>query len=581
MGIRPVSVRTGESASVVADADVPGGSPVGVSEALVAAKLRVPAAGRLVVPRTRLFTLVSQGVTGPLTVISAAAGSGKTTLAASWASAGLAPGPVAWLTLDAHDDQPGLFWAFVVASLRGHGVVLPPTVGVPLHPDEVDRSFLAELAVALADRAEPVVLVLDQFEVLSDAAVFRDLDFLLRHAAPGLRLVVLTRTDPRALVHHQLLRTDVTEIRTAELAFDLDEASAVLRQHGVSLQPAMLVDLQDQVRGWAAGLRLCAIAMQRRVDPGQFVADLPAGDARLAGYLVDEVLDTQTDDVRDFLLRTSIVERLCPALADELTGRGDADLLLATLQRSNLLVEIIDEAPPWFRYHPMFAQVLRAELRRGHPDAVRGLHEAAAGWLDKHGLFLDAAQHYAAAGDWPGACSAIVRRLGVIPLLEGRASTTVTDIVDAIPDLSGSATVAAVRAAAAVARLDLPAATVLLNRADAALPTAPPADRGPVRAVCALTRVMLARAALDGPGALRAWTDLDLELSLLPALAADHPDARALALSALAGTQMWTGDFTAAEVSVQVALAAADAEGCEYPRLLALGQLALLAFRNG
>ena len=203
-----------------AGADIPG-DPTGASESLVTAKLSVPTARHLVVPRARLFARLSRGVTGPLTVVSAAAGSGKTTLAASWVAAGLAPGRVAWLTLDAHDDQPGVFWTFVVASLRRHGVLLPASVGVPLRPDEVERSFLAELAVALADRVEPVIVVLDQFDLLSNAAVSRDLDFVLQHAAPGLRLVGLIRNlhaefegvalaqeSRRIRLHHQVFRGD-------------------------------------------------------------------------------------------------------------------------------------------------------------------------------------------------------------------------------------------------------------------------------------------------------------------------------------------------------------------------------------
>jgi len=573
--------REGAPLTTWPGADIPGGDSTGVSESLVAAKLSVPTASHLVVPRARLFARLSQGVTGPLTVISAAAGSGKTTLVASWVAAGLAPGRVAWLTLDPHDDQPGVFWSFVVASLRRHGVPLPASVGVPLRPDEVERSFLADLAVTLADSAEPVIVVVDQFELLSNAAVSRDLDFVLRHAAPGLRLVVLTRTDPGVLLHRQLLRTEVTEIGTAEMAFNVDEAVAVLLQHGVSLPPDALTGLQEQVRGWAAGLRLSAIAMQRRVDPASFVSALPGGDARLADYLVDEVLSLQSDDVREFLLRTSIVERLRPSLADALTGSGDADLVLDTLIRSNLLVEVIDEEPQWFRYHPLFAQVLRSELRRSHPVVIPGLHEAAAIWLDEHGLVLDSARHFAAAGNWHDACAVIVRRLGVIPLLEGRASTTLTQIVDGLPDRPDSAMVAAVRAAQAVARMDWSVAAVLLDQADASTPVEAAADQGALRAVCALTRVVLARATLDMPRAERSWGELQLALSMLPALAAAHPGARALALTSLAGTQLWTGDFSAAEASVHVALAAAAAEGCEYPRMLALGKLALLSFRHG
>ena len=563
------------------DGDVGSGRPIGVSAPVAAAKMRVPAPGHLVVPRDRLFTRLGQGATGPLTVVSAAAGSGKTTLVASWVAAGLAPGPVAWLTLDTHDNQSGVLWTLILASLGRAGVHLPPSVGFPLRPDGVEQAFLAELAIAVAGGPEPVVLVLDQFEVLTDSDLSRDLDFVLGLAAPNLRLVVLTRTDPGVLLHRRLLQGKVTQIGTADLAFHLDEAAAVLRQHGVALTPTTLIELQDHVRGWAAGLRLCAIAMQRRIDQESFVAGLPAADLRLADYLVDEVLDTQTIDVRDFLLRSSIVDRLCPSLADVLTGRTDSDLVLTSLMRSNLLLEMIDDESRWYRFHPMFAQVLRTELRRAHPDEIRGLHLAAARWFDEHGLLPDAARHHAAAGDWHGACAAIVRGWAVIPLLEGRAAATVLGIADALPARPGSAMEAVVRAAMAVSRLDLPAAAALLDDGEAAVMKEAAADQTALRVACALTRVVLARACLDAASAEKACRQVEIELSLQPAVAAAHPDARALALSSLAGAQMWTGDFEAAESSVQIALAAARADGCEYPRLLALGMLALLAFRNG
>ena len=208
----------------------------------------------------------------------------------------------------------------------------------------------------------------------------------------------------------------------------------------------------------------------------------------------------------------------------------------------------------------------------------------AARWFEENGLIVDAARHFAAARDWTGACAAVVRRLGLVALLEGRASTELTEIfahLPGSPDLDGSAMIGVVRAAQAVDRADLPAAAAFLDHAEAAVATEKPADHAVLRAACALTRVVLARASLDAPAAETAWAELDLQLSLVPAVAAEHPDARALALSCLAGTQLWTGDFVTAERTANLALVAAASEGCEYPRLLALGKLALFAYRNG
>jgi LuxR family maltose regulon positive regulatory protein len=551
------------------------------TQAMLAAKVSVPATRSTVLVRPRLFTRLTEGVGGPLTVVSAAAGSGKTTLVASWLASGAAPGRVAWLTLDQHDNQPGVFWWYVVQSLRRNGVRLPTEVGMPLRPDEVERSFLAAMALALADRVDPVLLVLDQFEALTNKAVTSDLDYLLQLAAPGLRLVVISRADPGPLVHRQLLRTDVAEIGPADLAFDEGEAAAVLGQHGVSLSADALAGLQRQVRGWAAGLRLSAIAMQRQVDPDAFVAALPASGTRLADYLVDEVLDAQNEEVREFLLQTSVVDRVCGPLAEMITGRPDADILLDTMVRANLLVEASGDNPRWFGYHPLFAQVLRSELRRRRPDTVPALHLRAGAWYDEQGLFPDAARQFAAAGDWWAACRAVVRRLGVVPLLEDRASTTLTEIFAGMPAQPGSAMEAALHAALAMASRDLVRAAAMLERADAGMAQEAAADRGALRTVCALTRVVLARAQLDARAAQAAWEQFDAGLSTLSVPGTAEPNARALGLSALAGTQMWTGDFATAEDTVHRALAAAAGEGCEYSRLLALGKLALFAYRSG
>jgi LuxR family maltose regulon positive regulatory protein len=548
---------------------------------LLIAKLTVPKPRDLVVPRQRLFQQLTDGVSRPLTIVTGPAGSGKTTLLASWVAHEQPPGQVAWLTLDAHDDEPGVFWTYLVESLRLHGIDLPPDIRHPLHPGEVDRLFLESLAAALAGQVDPVVLVLDQFESTSNVRVRRDLDFVLRNAAPMLRLVVATRRDPGALSGRYLLRGELTVVRTGDLAFTSAEADALLRQHGIELSPDALSELQRHTEGWAAGLRLWALASQRLSDPAASIAGLPFDHVGLADYLVEEVLDAQPEHVHDFLLMTSVVDRVCPDLADALTGQTDGSFLLPALTRDNILIEPVDEALRWYRYHPLLAQVLRNELQRRHPEAVVEQHRRAARWFGTHADYVSAAVHAGAAGDWDAACAAVVRRLGIVPLLEERASADLVDVLSALPDEAEGAMVDLVRAAQAVVALDLETAVARLYEADCEIDAVPTEDRSVLSAGIALVRLVIARRVLDEQSARAACATLEQHLARLPALGAARDAARALGLACVAGTLLWGGDFGAAEHALQAALSASESPGCEYSRLTVLGQMAMWEYRNG
>ena len=552
-----------------------------VSQSLLIAKLAVPKPRDLVVPRQRLFELLTDGACGPLTIVSGPAGSGKTTLVASWIAHELPPGQVAWLTLDPHDDEPGVFWSSVVESLRLHGVDLPGDIGHPLSPATVDPSFLETLAADLAGSHQPVILVLDQFESITNVRLQRDLDFVLRNAAPELRLVVATRREPGGLSSRYLLRGELTEIRTGELAFEPHEAAALLAQHGIHLSPGTLSELQRHTEGWAAGLRLCALAMGGRSDPAGFIARLPFGHAGLADYLVEEVLEAQPERVRDFLLLTSVVDRVCPELADELTGHLDAEFVLPALTRDNLLVEPVDEAPLWYRYHPLLAHVLRNELQRRRPEAVVEQHRRAARWFSSQGDYVSAAVHAGASGDWNAACAAVVRRLGIVPILEERASADLLDVLSTLPGDVTDAMVDVVRAARAVVALDFETAVAHLYDAESRMDHVAAADRSAVCASIALVRVVIARRVLDEQSARAACTVLEQSLARLTALGGARDAARALGLSSLAGTRLWSGDFEGAEPALQAAHSASDGPGCEYSRMAVLGQMAMWEYRNG
>ncbi|MGZ4436195.1 MAG: LuxR C-terminal-related transcriptional regulator [Nocardioides sp.] len=555
-------------------------TPLDTPWSLLTAKLTVPKPRDVLVPRRRLFDRLSAGVARPLTIISGPPGAGKTTLVASWIAQELAPGPVAWLTLDKNDDQPGVFWSYVAESLRRHGVPLPAEIGQPLHPGGVERSFLELLAQAMADRYEPAILVLDQFESISSPALLRDLDFVLTHSSPELRLVLTTRAEPGAFASRHLLRAELSSIRTADLAFRPEEAESLLGQYGVRLPPEMLAALEERLEGWAAGLRLCAAALRDREATG-FIEALPWGQVGLADYLVEEVLDSQPGPVQDFLLKTSVVDRICPELANALTGAANGAEMLEALAKQNALVEMVGEGYRWHRYHPLLAEVLQAELRRRQPGAVSEQHLRAAQWYAAHGEDSLAATQASAAGDWASTCAGIVRRLGVIPLLEGRAPAELVRVVRAIPADADAAMIDLVRAAEAVAAADVGRAGALVDRAQAGADEVPAEDRAAFDVVTGLVRLVVARRLLDEATARAACADLEHGLSRIAAPVEARDRARAVGLASLAGAQLWAGNFEAAEPALWAALAAGRRPGCEYALLTVLGQLALWAYRNG
>ncbi|RKN77218.1 helix-turn-helix transcriptional regulator [Streptomyces klenkii] len=377
---------------------------------LLAAKFTVPAAPRHHVSRPRLLGRVGAGTHGPVTLVTGPAGAGKTALAAAWTRDGEPPGPVAWLTLDPHDAAPGIFWSYVVEALGRALPRSPGGISMPARPGSVGTSLLTRLAAATEHFPGPVVLVLDGFEKVAGRRVPAGLEFLLDHCGPLLRLVVTSRADPLLPLHRYRAEDRLTEIRGADLAFTSHEASALLHGHGLKPGDDVARALTRRTGGWAAGLRLCALAVQRTGDPDGFTRSFTGTEQAVSDYLVAEVLDTRPAATGELLLRASILDRLHPDLVNALTGRKDAEAVLAGLTRENAFVDPVP-GTPWCRVHPLFADVLRAQLRIRHPALVPRLHARAARWLAGEGRVTEALEHAAEAGDWQYAASEAVRHL--------------------------------------------------------------------------------------------------------------------------------------------------------------------------
>jgi LuxR family transcriptional regulator, maltose regulon positive regulatory protein len=377
----------------------PEGGAAGPDE-LLATKLHIPRARRGLVPRPRLAGRLTEALAGELTVVCAPAGFGKTALLADWARR--SGRPVAWLSLDAGDNDPVRFWRHVAAALggvrEGVGQRLAPLLG-PLAP----RSFEAvvtTLVNELAAAPDELVLVLDDYHLIESPAVHESVMFLLGHLPAGLRLAVACRADPPLPLARLRARGQLAELRADQLRFTLEEAAALLREAtGPDLPDDAVGALEARSEGWVAGLQLAALSLRGREDVAGFVAAFSGSHRYVLDYLAEEVLDRQPEPVRTFLLETSVLDRLCGPLCDAVTGRADGQRLLEAVDRANLFLTPLDDVRGWYRYHHLFADLLRVRLAQEQPERPPVLHRAAAAWHEQHGLADDAIRHALAAGD--------------------------------------------------------------------------------------------------------------------------------------------------------------------------------------
>ena len=553
---------------------------------LLASKLTAPSIPGRVVARPRLFALLDAGVERPVTLVAAPAGAGKTMLLTSWMSAVSLPGPVAWLSLDHGDNDPVRFWTYVLAALCRSGAV-PAGSGLQalLPSPQSDDALLPSLLHGLDELASPVVLVLDDVHELTEPRVLRGIGFLVRHAPPQLRLVLSTRADPPLPLHRLLVSGRLTQLRAADLAFTVAEVAELLAEYDYRsrLSDDDLVVLQARTEGWAAGLRLAAVSMQHQPDLHRFVMELAGDDRSLAGYLVSEVLEQQPAELRSFLMRTCVVDELSGELADALTGRDDGERTLARLERANAFVVALGSRRQWYRYHPLFAELLRYELRREAPHEVTELRRRAARWYAGHRLPVDAVQQAVTVWDW-GYAAELIAEHGLGLTLHGQGQGF-RDLLDRLPaDVARlDPELALLTAAERIAAADDGAeASLLLAREQEGMLAE---DRRPRFAlVLAICRLLRANRAGDldevlaaGRAALAAHAQLGGGANVGGVAAA----ARAVALSGLGKAELWTGELDAAEQHLQAGEAAALGAGLDEVRLDCLSRLALLQAIGG
>jgi LuxR family maltose regulon positive regulatory protein len=382
-------------------ATTPAAAATAERDVMLATKLHIPRTRPGFVPRPRLLEQLDQEMDRELVLVCTPAGFGKTSLLADWARR--SQRPVAWLSLDEGDNDPVRFWRHAAAALDTvrPGVVQQVAVllGGGLQPTWFEAVVTA-LVNQLAGVAEEVVLVLDDYHLIQAPQVHQSVEFLLAHLPASLRLVVASRADPPLPLARLRARGQLVELRERDLRFTPTEAAELLHAAvGPELPEAAVAVLQERTEGWVAGLQLAVLSLQGRGDIAAFVEGFSGSHRYVLDYLTEEVLARQPEQLRTFLLETSILERLSGPLCDAVTGRRDGQALLEQVERANLFLQPLDEERRWWRYHQLFADLLRARLHQQRPERVPELHRAAAAWFEAHGLAEEAVRHALAAGE--------------------------------------------------------------------------------------------------------------------------------------------------------------------------------------
>jgi LuxR family transcriptional regulator, maltose regulon positive regulatory protein len=407
-----------------------------VTESLLTTKLYVPQPVPGLVSRPHLSKQLDEGIRRKLTLISAPAGFGKTTLLSEWRMIHLGgEWPAGWVSLDEGDNDPVLFFSYLIAALRvvqadiGEAplALLQSPQGPPL------RSMLTILLNELAAIPKDFALVLDDYHVIENRSIHDAIAFLLDHMPPQMHLIISSRTDPPLPLARLRARNDLTELRPADLRFEPEEVATFLSgMVGFDLSADDVAALNERTEGWIAGLQLVALSLQGKRDIPNFINEFTGTHRHVFDYLAEEILHKQPQDVRDFLLRTAILHLLSSSLCDALTGRSDSQQMLEDLEHANLFLVPLDNQRRWYRYHHLFSDFLRERLRRTRPDLTPELHRTASEWYEHNGLMAEAVEHALAAEAFERAVR-LVDRVAEGMLRQGRL-TTLAGWMEALPE---------------------------------------------------------------------------------------------------------------------------------------------------
>jgi LuxR family maltose regulon positive regulatory protein len=560
-----------------------------VATPLLTTKLYIPPPRPNLVPRPRLVDRLDEGprLSHKLTLLAAPAGFGKTTLLGEWvANCGR---PIAWLSLDEGDNDPARFLAYLVAALQtaeldvGEGVLTALQSPQPPPMETVLTTVINDIAAVIQGNHEgcPYVIVLDDYHLITAQPIHDGLTFLLDHMPPQLHLIIAARADPPLPIARLRGQGQLTELRQSDLRFTTDEAAAFLNQiMSLNLSPDHIAALEARTEGWIAGLQMAALSMRGRKDVSTFIQAFTGSDRYILDYLAEEVLQRQPESVQTFLLQTSVLDRLTGPLCDAVTGfppltgerqgEGSGQAMLERLERANLFIVSLDNERRWYRYHHLFADLLRQRQHQMQPDLMPTLHRRASGWYEHNGLMAAAINHALSAEDFERAACLIEQ--AAEPTLMRSEFTTFLGWVEVLP-----AEVTRARPLLHVYHtgiqlmngLPLPVAEARLREAMEAEPSQT------VSGAVATFQTLIA--------AYRGDTRQSVALSqqALELLAEDNLFLRSLVAGFLGITYLWSGDFATAAKALREAVRIGQQIGNLTFTVLALCHLAELHIVRG
>jgi LuxR family transcriptional regulator, maltose regulon positive regulatory protein len=536
--------------------------------------LTVASAILRLIDRGDLVAALDRAAERKVTVISAPAGSGKTSLLRAWAGRPGQSRRLAVLQVQRDQQDAQQFWLALLDAVRhatgtNSGAEPPPATPEFNAPAMAGR-VLSELAKARGG----ITLVIDDLHELTSPEALPQLTRLLTDLPPQVNAILTTRHDVRLGLHQLRLAGELAEIRATDLGFSERETRELLDASGIALSAAGTALLHQRTEGWAAGLRLAAVSLAGNPDPERFVAEFSGSDRTVAEYLLAEMLERQPPDVQDLLLRTSLLDRVNGELADLLTGQPGSERILLSLEDANAFVESLNPERTWFRYHHLFADLLRLELRRRRPEEIPALHRRVAGWFTEHGQVAEAIRHTQAAGDWPEAAQLLADHSFSLTL-DGQAQT-MQALLRAFPPGADHPELALVRAMGDLARGRLDEAAAHLAVAETHVRAAPPDRRRRLGVAVASLQLSLARRRghlagvieqarfLASPVTGPSYEDIAL-----------GDDLRAVALMNLGTVEAWSLGLPDAERHLQEGAVLAREVGRPY---LEVGCLAQLGF---
>ena len=531
-----------------------------------------------VVARESLFERLSAAERdGGVTLVSAPAGSGKTIMLRSWLMhAGLRE-RAAWVSVERNEQDAQRFWLSLIDELRA-------TVGAEAFverlapaPDFEGAAVVERLLSELQSLEEPAVLVIDDLEELASPDALAQLEVLLARRPSLLRVVLATRHDPQLGLHRLRLDGLLTEIRASDLRFTLEETRELLADSGVALPEESIIVLHARTEGWAAGLRLAALSLAGHPEPERFVTEFSGSERTVADYLLAEVLERHPGDVRRLLLRTSILERVNGALADILTGASGSEGILHGLERANAFVVALDAKRSWFRYHSLFADLLRLELRRTESNVLRELHQAAADWYAQHEYPVEAIRHAQAAEDWRNAARMLADHTRGL-YLRGQGATA-RALLAAFPTDELADPELTLLCASEPIRLGMVEEAAAYVAAAEENASAVPADRRhPFQVNLAAARLALARTRGDVASVLGDLESLRGLLEMqVPSDVALLNDAKAAMLMNLGIAELWSSRSEEAEAHLEQGLELARRIRAPYVEVACLAHLSMVS----